>query len=167
MTTIDLVLGFLILFGAIGGYRNGFLLTLISLSAIILGVLAGFKLMGWAMLVLVRNFRLDDDVLPFIAFGVVFLIVIVAVNILGGIIRAVVYKSFLGGFDQVAGGVLGALKTTFMISVVLWIIDSVQISFPDHWTNDSILYPFVAQVAPTLTLWIGKLIPALGNIFDL
>ena len=54
MSGIDIALCIFILIGAYHGYKAGFLLELFSLVAVVLGVLGGFKLMGWAMVLLGR-----------------------------------------------------------------------------------------------------------------
>jgi len=43
---IDIILVIIILFGAVGGYREGFVMTVVSLVAVILGILGGFLLLG-------------------------------------------------------------------------------------------------------------------------
>src|SRR5687767_13457209 len=113
----------MILLGAYGGYKEGFLMELFSFLAVILGVLGGFKLMGWAMLFLADEFNVDKKVLPYIAFGVVFIAIVIVVRLLGNMLKLSIDKSFLGRLDQVAGAILGFFKTAFLLSVALWILD--------------------------------------------
>ena len=63
------------------------------------------------------------------------------------------------------GLILGAFKTLFLISVVLWIVDSLEFNFKSEWTEGSRLYPFTAQLAPTLASWTGDFIPVFKEIF--
>ena len=121
MSIVDIVLGVIILMGVYSGYKDGFIVSLFSLVSILLGILFGFKLMGNFMIFLAGRYHIDEKVLPFIAFGVVFLIIVIAVNLVGRIIKAAIGKSFLGKLDQVAGALLGLLKVTFMLSIILWI----------------------------------------------
>lgn len=165
MSGIDIVLALFILLGAYNGYKAGFLLELISLFAVVLGVLAGFKLMGWAMILLEDKLNVGEKVLPYFAFAVVFLLVVIVVNLLGKLIKLSVDKSFLGSVDQAAGGLLGLLRTTFMLSIVLWIVDSLKFKFLSHWTEDSWLYPMVAGFAPKITDWISELLPVFKDVF--
>lgn len=140
-------------------------MELISLLAILLGILGGFKLMGSAMLVLDQKFNIDEAVLPYIAFAVVFILVVVLVTLLGRSIKASMDKSFLGRVDQSAGAFLGFFKTAFMLSVVLWILHSLQVIFPDKWTAGAWLYPKVSTLAPSITDWISEYIPAFEDVF--
>jgi len=165
LSGIDIVLGLLILIGAYHGYKAGFLLELFSLVAIVLGVLAGFKFMGWAMVVLGEKVNVNKNVLPYVAFAAVFIAVVIVVNLLGRLVKASVDKSFLGPVDEVGGAVVGLLRTTFVFSIALWIVDSLKLSFMSEWTEDSWLYPMVAGIAPKFTHWISGFFPFFKDVF--
>src|SRR5688572_4597524 len=162
---MDFVLVIVLLIGAVGGYRKGFLSELFSLLGIILGILAGFKLMGIAMVNLTRYYDIDDKILPYVAFGIVFVIVTILVGLLGKFLKSSIEKTVLGNADQLAGSVLGLLKAAFMTSVVLWIISSVQVNLPEHWMEDSWLYPPIASLAPTITSWVAEIFPVFNDLF--
>jgi len=140
-------------------------MELFSLLAIILGVLGGFKLMGWAMVMLADKFNIDQKVLPYIAFTVVFVGIVLIVRLLAKTLRMSIDKTFLGQADQIAGAVLGGLKTVFLMSIVMWIFESLRMSFVENWSEKSWLYPKVSAVAPMVTQWIGKVIPVFKDIF--
>jgi membrane protein required for colicin V production len=161
----DIALCAMILLGAYGGYKEGFLMTLFSFLAIILGVLGGFKLMGWAMLFLADEFNVDQKVLPYIAFGVVFIAIVIIVKLLGNMLKLSIDKSFLGRVDQVAGSILGFFKTAFLLSVALWIVDSLNFNLPENWTEDSWILPKVAVFAPAVTSWISEIFPVFRDVF--
>ena len=165
MSGIDIVLGILILVGAYHGYKAGFLLELFSLVAIVLGVLAGFKFMGWAMVALGQKVEINKDVLPYVAFAMVFIAVVIVVNLLGKLVKTSVDKTLLGPVDEVGGAVVGLVRTTFVFSIALWIVDSLNLSFISEWTEDSWLYPVVADVAPKFTHWISGFLPFFKDVF--
>lgn len=164
MSRIDIVLAFIILIGAYGGYKDGFIVSLFSLFAVVLGVLGGFKLMGWAMVLLSRNYNVDEKVLPYLAFGLVFIIILICVSLVGKIIKASINKSILGAFDQGIGALLGLIKMTFMLSIMLWIADSLKFEFPKHWTADSLLLPVTTDFAQKIANWIGSFLPVFDEI---
>jgi membrane protein required for colicin V production len=169
VTAADIAICIIILIGAYAGYKEGFLMELFSLLALLLGVLGGFKLMGWAMLYLVDHFNVDKKVLPYVAFGVVFIAIVILVRLLGNMIKLSIKlsldKSFLGRVDQVAGGLLGVVKTAFILSVLIWLSDSLRFNFPEKWTDNSWLFPKVAIFAPTVTSWIGEWFPIFRDVF--
>ena len=165
MSKIDIALIIIFLIGAFGGYRKGFLSELFSLLGIILGILAGFKLMGVAMVWLIGYYDINDKALPYIAFGVVFLLVVVIVSLLGKLLKSSIEKTVLGNADQFAGSLLGLFKTAFMVSVVLWITSSMKIDVPEHWSEGSWLYPLTASLAPTVTSWVAEIFPVFSDLF--
>ena len=102
--------------------------------------------------------------MPYLAFAVVFIGIVIAVNLLGRMIKLSVDKSFLGKADQAAGAVLGLIKTIFMLSVVIWILEALKVDL-DKWSKGSALYSFIAGFAPKATEWIGTIIPFFRDIF--
>jgi len=162
---LDFILVIILIIGAAGGYQKGFLYSLFSLLAVFLGVLGGFKLMGIVMVRLSHHLDMDNRILPYVAFAIVFLLIVIIVRLVGSLLRASLEKSVFGQADQVAGAALGALKTVFMLSVIFWILDSVSFQLPGHWQDNSALYGFTANFAPKTTQWIGEYVPAFSGVF--
>ncbi len=165
MSKIDIVIAIMLAVGAFLGYKRGFLMELFFLVAIVLGVFAGFKLMSWGVEYLSKQFNADTAVLPYISFLLIFLIVVGIVIFIGGRIKNSMDKTFLGRMDAIAGAVLGVIKYAFSISIILWLVDSFKISLPTNWVDESTLYPFVAQVAPTLASVFGDFLPFFKETF--
>lgn len=117
------------------------------------------------MVLLADKFNVDKKILPYIAFAVVFVAIVIIVNLLGKLVKTSIDKSVLGGFDQISGGLLGAVRTTFMLSITLWILDSLGPKFLSKWTNDSWMHHTIAGFAPKLTAWIGDLFPVFRDVF--
>ncbi len=166
MNPLDIVILIFLIIGISSGYRKGFLTMLFSLLALFLGILAGFKLMGAAMLTLNDYYKFDEKILPYAAFAVVFIVVVIVVNLLGNLMKSVLDKTVLGNIDQMAGAVLGLFKTAFMISILFWILESLAIETFFRFTDNSWLYGYVAAVAPAVTAWAGDLIPAFGELLQ-
>jgi len=165
LSTADIVIAVLLIVGAIAGYREGFLMELISFIAILLGVLGGFKLMGVGMILLHKKFNVDQSTLPYISFLIIFVIIVVGVNLTGKVIKKSIDNTFLGKADQAMGAALGTFKTLFMLSIALWIADSLKWTPKEAWTEGSWLYPFTATIAPRTADWIGGFLPVFKEIF--
>jgi membrane protein required for colicin V production len=164
LSTADVALSLFILIGAYSGYKQGFLIELFSFGAILLGVLGGFKLMGYAMIFLADEFNINETILPYLAFAVVFIAIVIIVRLLGKLMKVTIDKTFLGPVDQAAGAGLGLLKAAFMLSVVLWILDALNLDLPEKWTSDSWLLPKVESFAPQITAWISGYIPLFKDV---
>jgi membrane protein required for colicin V production len=162
---VDILLIAIFIIAAFNGYREGFLMELFSLLALLLGVLGSFKLLGWAIVFLDGRFGIDDKYLPYISFAVVFIIIVIAVRLLGNLIKFSIDRTFLGSVDQIAGCLLGVIRSAFILSVLLWLADSFKVTIPDKWATDSWLLPKVAAFAPQLTDWLGEFFPFFHDVF--
>ena len=165
MNKLDIFIAVVFLFGAYRGYKNGFLMGLISLVAIVLGIFGGFKLMGEGMMLLQREFNADASVLPYISFLLIFILIVVGVKMIGKLLKASIDKTFLGTMDETMGAILGVFKWMFMMSVVLWILDSLELSPGTDWTENSILYPYATLFATELAGWVSGFLPFFKETF--
>lgn len=165
MSKADIVISIILALGTFLGYRRGFLLELFFLLAIILGVFVGFKLMGTGVEYLSREFNADKAVLPYVSFAIIFLIVMIGVSLIGKSIKNSLDKTFLGKMDAIAGAALGMVKYAFGISVIIWLAEAFQISIPEGWKEESVLYPIAAKVAPNLSEYFGEFLPFFKETF--
>lgn len=164
MSWLDIALVILIIIGAYRGYNAGFILEVTTFIAIVLGIFAGFRLMDIMINLLTERFNVNEKVLPFLAFAIVFLAVVIGVSLIGRLLKGLTEKSFFGTLDQALGAVIGILKIAFMISVVVWILESISI-IPSTWTEQSVVYPFIAAIAPAMAEWFSAVFPSLREIF--
>jgi membrane protein required for colicin V production len=165
LSKADIAIAILLAIGTFAGYRRGFLQELFFLIAIVLGVFIGFKLMGAGVEYLTREFNADKAVLPYISFAIIFLIVMAVVSLIGRTIKDSLDKTFLGRLDAIAGAALGLIKYAFGISIIIWLIEALQISFPQEWKEESVLYPIAAKVAPALSEYFGEFLPFFKETF--
>jgi membrane protein required for colicin V production len=73
-------------------------------------------------------------------------------------------EPMLGVADPYAAGFLGLIRTSFMISILLWMFDSLKLEFPANWTTNSWLWPLVTDLAPDTIRGIGHIIPFFDDI---
>lgn len=166
MSFIDLLILIPLALGAIGGFRKGFILEIITLLALILAVIGGFHFLHWGMSVLSENFQLSGRFLPFLAFLLIFVGIIAIVNAIGQALKKIIHMAFLGGFDRIAGAVLGALKFVFLFSILIWVFQVFGIEMPQHLQDDSFFYTYVVAVAPATVELFGFIIPASSDLMD-
>lgn len=140
-------------------------MELFSLVALLAGVLGAFKLLGYAMIFLEDEFNVSKTIVPYVAFAVVFIAIVIAVRLLGKLIKVSIDRTFLGRIDQVAGALLGLVKAAFLLSVALWIMGALHIELPEKWTSQSWLLPKIESFAPQVTLWIADYIPLFKDVF--
>lgn len=165
MSKIDIVLSLLLILGSYFGYKSGFLAELFFVAALVLGVLVGFKLMGWGMEYLHKHFNADTAFLPYLSFLIIFVLVVVAVIFTGHRIKHLMDDTFLGRVDSIAGAILGMMKYAFCASVILWLADKIELRFPASWTQGSWLYPKIVGFAKSVSDFFGSFLPFFKETF--
>ena len=158
MNVADGILIILLALGAYKGYKDGFLVTILSFLAFIIAILAAFKLLDTAMRFL-KVYIQDYKILPFVSFVLVFLIVFVGIIFLSKALKSVINKTLFGSLDSTIGALFGMLKIAFGISLLLWLVASIQIEFLLNPFKGSFLFPFLVDFAPKLVHWISYIIP--------
>lgn len=165
MSKIDIAITLLLTLGAYFGYKRGFLAELFFFSALVLGVLIGFKFTGLGMTYLHKHFNADTDFLPYISFFIIFIIVVVLVIFIGNRIKHLMDETFLGRVDSIAGAVLGVMKYAFCASVIFWLAIKINYTFPENWTQGSWLYPKTLAFAKSISELFGKSLPFFKETF--
>ena len=166
MNFIDLIILIPLALGAMGGFKKGFILEIITLLALILAVIGGFHFLHWGMSVLTDNFQLSGRFLPFLAFILIFVGIVAIMNAIGQALKKIIHMAFLGGIDRIAGAVLGAIKFVFLFSILIWVFQVFGVGMPQHLQDDSFLYTYVEAVAPATVDLFGFIIPASADLMD-
>lgn len=165
MSKIDIAITLLLALGAYFGYKRGFLAELFFFTALVLGVLIGFKFMGWGVSYLHQQFNADTYFLPYLSFFIIFIVVVALVIFIGNRIKHLMDQTFLGKLDSIAGALLGIMKYAFCSSVILWLAVKVNLTFPESWTQGSWLYPKTLGFAKSVSEFFGNFLPFFKETF--
>ena len=89
MATIDIILIFPLLWGVYNGYKRGILIEIITVIAFLISVVAGFRLLGWAMDFISPQFesQIAQRMLPYLGFSIIFFPIIFLIVRLGWLDR--------------------------------------------------------------------------------
>ena len=119
------------------------LTILITLMLCVFNVFASDK---YTIGTLVENFEID---IPLVAFGITFLVIIIAVYLLGQLLSKFASALSLGLFNNIAGAIFGALKTILILSVLLFFFENINQTFhfiPNEVIESSMLYGFLKDI---------------------
>lgn len=156
----------LILIGAYAGYKKGLLIEILSFLAFIIAIISAFKLMHLGVELITDHTSADNSTLPYIAFVLIFIIVFVTIFLLSKVLKRIIDVTLLGSFDSWAGALLGACKTAFGISLLLWLTYHAKIEIPGSYISDAVVYPQLIPFAPKVVSWVSNVIP-FQDIFPL
>lgn len=160
MNFVDIILLILLLVGAYHGYKKGLILELITIVAFILAIIGGFKLLHVGMDYISRVYDGLGSLLPFVAFLVIFVVIIILVNAVGGILKKIIDWTPLGFIDNLAGALIGMLKWAIGISIIFWVITSLNFEFADGAIEDSKVLAFTDQVLTSVGRFISTIFPS-------
>src|SRR5215213_7859769 len=117
---IDIIVLVLLIWATFKGLRNGFVVGVFSFLAFIIGLAAALKLSALAAAYLGNNTNIGQRWLPFIAFALVFFIVVFLVKLGAKAIEGLLRVAMLGWLNKLGGVVLYVLLYLFIFSVLLF-----------------------------------------------
>lgn len=126
MNWIDLVIGLLLVYTFYKGFKNGLILELTALLALVLGVFAGYYYSFIIAGYLAQWVDWSSNLVNIAAFILTFIIVVVIINLIGKIISKVLGMIALGLINKIAGGIFGLLKILLLISVLFLVADAIK-----------------------------------------
>ena len=154
MNLLDIILGGLLVFAAVRGFQKGFFIELASIAALLLGIWGAVEFSGFTAYYLHSVFNWNPEHLGLVAFIITFILVVVAVHLVARLADTLFKAVALGMLTRLAGMVVGVLKTAFIISVLLIVIEMVgKYTFnliPPEKANKSILYKPLRNFAPSI-----------------
>jgi membrane protein required for colicin V production len=165
----DLLLLVPLIIGVARGFRKGLIMELISIAALILGIIGGFQLMHQGVAYLDDHIALDSKILPFLSFLLIFIVIVVGVHFVGRALRFTMRLTPLGMLDSLGGAALGLLKWAFGLSVLLWLLEMADVNIP---AESTIYYqlkafaPMVIEKSKAIFPFTQDLIDAIKEIFE-
>lgn len=153
MNFIDLIFIVILLWSAYRGFVKGFILQLSTLAALLLGILGAIKFSDYTAHLLVNNFSISENYLNIIAFAITFIIIVIVVHLLARVIEKLIQAIALGFINRILGVVFGIVKTAFIISVILVLVNKANNKYhflPEEKIEHSYLYSPLSDFAPMI-----------------
>ena len=160
MNYIDIILGLLLVFSAIGGFKKGLIAELASLAALILGIWGAIEFSDITAEFLIENLNIQTKHLNIISFVVTFVVIVILVHVVGNVVNKLVDTVMLGFVNRLAGLVFGILKSVLILSVLLVVFDKIDDDIEilsSRAKAESRLYEpirsFAPSIFPFLDIW--------------
>ncbi|HEY5967792.1 MAG TPA: CvpA family protein [Chitinophagaceae bacterium] len=162
---LDIIVAVILILALIKGYRQGLIVALFSLVALVIGLAAAIKLSVVAAGYIGKAVNVSDKWLPIISFAVVFLIVVLLVRLGAKFIQKTVELAMLGWVNKVGGILLYTGLYIIIFSVLLFYAD--QMNFIKLETKrESVTYAYIQPWGPKLMDGLGKIIPVFKGMFQ-
>lgn len=122
MYWIDIVAIILTLILAYRAQQQGLLISAMRLIGLVLGIIVAINFGVWASDLLVSQFNLSNQIASILGYIMVFLIVLLAAQVIGYFLRSIIHAIKLGWLDRIGGIFLGTLKAAIIISLIFWVL---------------------------------------------
>ena len=153
MNYLDIVLAVPLLWGLYKGISKGIVKELASLIALIAGIYGAVHFADSIHPYLKEHFSITTSFVPIISFGITFVAIVLGIKIIGFVIDKIVKAVALGVISRLLGGVFGIMKTAFIISGLLLIVNTFDYYLnliPIEQKKQSILYQPISNMIPSI-----------------
>jgi membrane protein required for colicin V production len=151
MNYLDIIIFCILALLVFNGIRKGFILSLASLIALVLGIWAAIHFSGFMNNFLHKTFNPTGTWLTILSFALTFLLVVIGVIIVAKLLEKVVKTVGLGIPNRVIGGLFGFAKGILGVSVLLFILvsfDPKEKLISHKRKETSFCYPYLEKIFP-------------------
>ena len=164
---IDILSGTILIIAILQGYRHGLIKAIISFFSLFIGLVVAFQFAGYISNLLKEHTKIGSQWLPFIAFLVVLIGVMILLKMVTGILQQSAEWLMLGWLNKLLGMILYALIYGIILSAVLYFMillgvvekasikDSFSFSYLESW------WPYFMK---KLSLWIPSIKSSLSSL---
>ena len=157
MSLLDAILLLPLVWGLIRGLMKGFILTVGSLVSLLAGIYVANAYVSESVVLLAQWFTLPDRYLYLLAYVLIFTVVVL-LGLLVSKLMARFFKALsLAWLDKTLGAVLGFLKYALLVSVVVNLVDLVDVHLhliERDTKAQSVAYMPLKQLAPGLLPYV-------------
>jgi membrane protein required for colicin V production len=149
----DAIIAILLLWSAYRGFTKGFMIMAASLAALILGVWGAVHFSDLTAGFLIRNLELEGRYTALVAFAITFIAIVIAVHLVARALDKLLKAVALGIVNRIAGLAFAILRTAFLVSIVLVILNSIDRRapfIPEEHKENSLLYKPLSRFAPAI-----------------
>lgn len=162
---LDIVFAIILLLAFIHGYRKGLIHSIVSLLALVIGIMAAVYLSELAAIYIDKWFNISSKYLPLISFMVVFIGIYFLFRLLEKMLEGFFKLLKLNFINKLAGAIIWSIIWVMLFSTILFYGNNAKL-FSDELKTESIVYEKAEPFAPKTIETIGKVIPPVKNIFN-
>ena len=157
MNYLDIIMGSLVLFGAVKGFFKGFIIEAASIVALIVGILGALLFASTIGGLLSTYFDFDTIPPTGIIFALIFIVIIISINLLAKLLTKFIKMAALGLINRIFGSLFGGLKFAIVLSALLLLLNQFSFLFQYFDTRileESILYDPIKNLGEILFEWL-------------
>lgn len=153
MSELSIVLLIPVIYFAYKGFKNGLIVELCSLVALILGVFITISFSDVTYALLQENFPKLSTSLGILSYVVTFIVVVILVRVMGKLITKIVDAVALSIVNKTLGAIFGAVKALIFLALLSILYESLNDKWkmaPESVTRESEVYQVVLLTGATM-----------------
>lgn len=153
MSTLDIILVAVLLFGLVKGFLKGLFVEITSLVALVLGLYGAIHFSYFIANILKNSVEWTEKYIQIVAFASTFVIIVLLISLSGKLLTKLADAAALGIMNKIFGAAFGFVKVGLILSVVLIVFDKLNRNLPfvkEETLETSILYKPVKNLAPMI-----------------
>ena len=108
------------------GVVNGLFVELASLISLVLGIYFAVKFSSFMKEILMEYVKWNPNSIQIVAFILTFIVVVIAIHLLGKFLTGIANFAFLGWLNKLGGGFFRVLKTVLIVSIVFSVFEKIN-----------------------------------------
>ncbi|MDP4292356.1 MAG: CvpA family protein [Bacteroidota bacterium] len=166
MNILDILIGIPLAWSVIKGFTRGFVYEITAFVGLILGVFLAINSSGVTADFLAEVFHWTGRAAWLASLLITFAVVVLGIKLLGQVMEKVVESLAMGPLNHIAGALIAGLKTAFIISLFIYLINLVDLNhklISEPKRDNSALWNPVSDIAPYILPQLEKRIEGLKD----
>ncbi|MFO7878521.1 MAG: CvpA family protein [Bacteroidota bacterium] len=144
MNWLDIIIALPVLWLGYKGFKNGLIKEIASLAALFLGLWVAVVFSHYLEDLISTNTKIDENYIPLTAFAVLFILTVIAVNLLSRSLDKLIKAVAMNWLNKITGTVFGAAKALLIIGALIFLFDQIIVVklalIPQSVLDNSMLY---------------------------
>ncbi len=163
---LDVVFAIIVIAAFYNGYTKGIIYSVLSLIAIVLGIIVAMNFSSMAAIWLHNNFNIPSVIMPALSFILVLVAVVAAVKLMAIVTEKFLKIIMLNFVNKLAGGILWSVISALIFSVLVFLVSKAGV-FTEDLTASSASYKYIMPLGPFALNILQSTIPFLQESFQL
>lgn len=150
MNILDIFIGIPLIYAIYKGFTKGFIYEAATLIALILGVYGAIHFSDFTAEVIQDTFKYESQYMEYISFVVTFIVIVIAINLIGGVLDKIIEAVALGFVNRLFGLAFGLIKGVILLSIVIHLLNYVNDRFSfisQEKKKESLLYEPMTSIS--------------------
>ena len=150
MNYLDIIIAIVLFLFGFKGFRKGLIIEVVTLLAFGVGIYGAMHFSDFTAEHMQEVMEINPKYLNTIAFVLTFILLVIAVNMIGKAVTEMVKAMNLSFFNKLCGFVFGAAKGVLLCSILVLVLNNFQLIgvVKPEVREQSKLYPFIEETVP-------------------